>query len=218
MRPLPCSQRQAKRHRRGKRRTWSGWRKWGEAEGRGEREARRQAPRPAHQPPRAERPPLPAEGSGAVLKATQTYERLTEPAAAPSTGRSLLPQHLNPGTRTDFLLGSPRPVTGRPDAARAGGRVGVASAGAAGRRDRAGQRRAGCPGTAPWPPPLAFEASWSWPLRRRAELSVFGLCCVCLAVPFQAPVSSKGYVVLTATRPFLFQSFHDSASAVNSST
>lgn len=38
-----------------------------------------------------------------VSEATQTYERRTEPAAAPGTGRSLLPGRLNPGTRTDFL-------------------------------------------------------------------------------------------------------------------
>lgn len=40
--------------------------------------------------PEAERPALPAGGSRAALAAPQTYERLTEPAAAPGTGRSLL--------------------------------------------------------------------------------------------------------------------------------
>lgn len=70
---------------------------------------------PARSPaPWAERPPLPAEGRGAVLKATQTYERLTEPTAAPGTGRSLLPEHLNPGTRTDFLLCLSPPCDGPP--------------------------------------------------------------------------------------------------------
>lgn len=106
----------------------SGWRKHGGTEGSGGRGARDPAPRPPRGP-LSRAPPLPGDRRGAVLKATQTYERLTEPAA-PRLGRSFLPEHLNPGTRTDFLwcLSPPRDGVRRRCPLRRSGRVGASAA------------------------------------------------------------------------------------------
>lgn len=136
-------------------------------------------------------PAAPGTGEGeerVVSKATQTYERLTEPAAAPGTGRSFLPGRLNPGTRTDFLPCLSPPCDG------------VLPAPASG-RGRAGQRPPEPPGSLKDGTFLVRPAQGREPVR---SPSAVGQCLFCLAA--EDPSSS----VCAASdfhSPFL--SFHD---------